>query len=128
MERAVAAVVADKGWAKAEWKLPEKGHLVRRSKNATGWESSVFLPFAHLYLCPCRSIFAYLYINAEGGMLVRFPNLLLEVETLILVGEPEHIAFSIDICMQMWKDRDTNTDEQNGVIHLIPTQLHSCSS
>ena len=43
MERAVAAVVSDKGWtkggrsrAKAEWKLPEKGHLVRRSKNAAG--------------------------------------------------------------------------------------------
>ena len=39
MERAVAAVGLEKrefgkGWAKAEWKLPEKGHLVRRSKNA----------------------------------------------------------------------------------------------
>ena len=67
MERAVAAVGLEKrefgkGWAKAEWKLPEKGHLVR-SKNAAGWESSVFLRFAHLYLCPCLSIFAY--INAE---------------------------------------------------------------
>ena len=62
----MAAVVAkggfDKGWAKAEWKLPEKGHLVLR-KNAAGWEPSVFLPLAHLYLCPCLSIFAY--INAE---------------------------------------------------------------
>ena len=71
MERAVAAVGLekrgfDKGWAKAEWKLPEKGHLVRRRKNAAGWESSVFLPFAHLYLCPCLSIFAY--INAERNV------------------------------------------------------------
>ena len=72
MERAVAAVVADKGGAKAEWKLPEKGHLVRRRKNAAGWESSVFLRSAHLYLCPCRSIFAY--INAEGGMLANKIN------------------------------------------------------
>ena len=67
MERAVAAVGLEKrefgkGWAKAEWKLPEKGHLVR-SKNAAGWGSSVFLRFAHLYLCPCLSIFAS--INAE---------------------------------------------------------------
>ena len=66
MERAVAAVVAKrgfgKGWAKAEWKLPEKGHFVR-SKNAAVWESSVFLLFAYLYLCPCLSIFAN--INAE---------------------------------------------------------------
>ena len=70
MERAVAAVGLEKrefgkGWAKAEWKLPEKGHLVR-SKNAAGWESSVFLRFAHLYLCPCLSIFAY--INVESNV------------------------------------------------------------
>ena len=76
MERAVAAVGLEKRefgkwWAKAEWKLPEKGHLVRRSKNAAGWESSVFLPFAHLYLCPCLSIFAY--INVERNV-VRFPD------------------------------------------------------
>ena len=61
----------DTGWAKEEeWKVPEKGHLVRRSKiAASGWETNVFLRFVHLYLSPCLSIFVY--ISMLKGMLQR---------------------------------------------------------